>query len=174
MKVTEALKDKKVNIKRVANITKQIQMYSSITSIEKPAFESEKRQREEVKSLVQSAIDLLNYRAKIKMLIDKSNVNTKIQIPKGIVTPAHELSIAEARMFQFMYNEYLLVYNALNKNTSERKRNGVQITADGTKVYDIQLFDEMWKNNSIKDLEMKYHHIDKHLDMLNVTTDLPE
>jgi hypothetical protein len=175
MKMIEALKEKKLNSKKVGSILSDIQKYASLLSTEKPAFDSEKEQREYVKSLVQSAIDLLNRRAKLKCMIDRTNLETKIRIPKGLVTPEHEISIAEALMFKLSYTEYIGVFNSLNRTAASMKMRGAQsVAADGTKIQEVQLYDENWKNNSIKDLNMKFNHIDAHLEMLNATVDIIE
>jgi len=170
-KMIEVLKEKKLNSKKVAGVIQDIQKYASLTSVEKPSFESENIQREYVKSQVQSAIDLLNRRARLKVIIDQTNINTKLRIPKGIVTPEHELTIAEALMFKMNYREYQLVYGAMNKNLAETKLRSTT-SADGTKVVAIQLYDEEFKNNSLKDLQTKLDYIDAHLEMINATTDV--
>jgi len=174
MKLIEALKEKKLNQKKVAGVISDIQKYSSITSVEKPAFETEKEQTAYVKSLVQSGMDLLNRRAHLKMLIDKTNLETKIKIPKGSVFPEHEISIAEALMFKLNYNEYVQLFSALSRSTAASRLRSMPSLSDGTKAIEIQLYEESWKNNSLKDLKMKFDHIDAHLEMMNATVDVVE
>lgn len=174
MKMIEALKEKKLNQKKVAGVIGDIQKYSSITSVEKPAFETEKEQTAHVKQLVQSGLDLLKRRAQLKMLIDKTNLETMIKIPKGLVFPEHEISIAEALMFKLNYNEYVQIYSALSRNTAASRLRSMPSLPDGTKAVEIQLYEESWKNNSLKDLMMKHDYIDAHLEMLNATVDVVE
>jgi len=174
MKMIEALKEKKLNQKKVAGVTQEIQKYSSLTSTEKPAFDSEKTQREHILRLIQSGIDLLERRAKLKVMIDKTNINTKLRIPKGVVTQEHEISIAEALMFKMNYKEYCTLFVALNKVVAENKLKSIQLNSDGSRAQSIQLYDEDFKNNSLKDLQMKFDYIDAHLEMLNATTDIVE
>jgi len=171
-KMIEVLKEKKLSAKKVAGVIQDIQKFSSLTSIEKASFETEAIQKDYVKSLVQSAIDLLNRRAKLKVIIDQTNIDTKLRIPKGLVTPDHEISIAEALMFKMNYREYQLVYGALNKNVAESKLRSNTSATDGSKVVAVQLYDEEFKNNSLKDLQSKLDYIDAHLEMINATTDV--
>ena len=173
-KLTEALKERKNNQKKVLSVTADIQKYASITSNEKPSFDSEKAQKDYVTSLVQSGFDLLERRTKLKVMIDKTNLNTMIKIPKGIVTPSQEITLTEALMFKTIYNEHIAICNALNKTAASTKLRGMSMNTSGEKVTEIQLYDEAWKNNKIHDLKMKLDIIDNHLDMLNVNTDIIE
>ncbi len=172
-KMIEVLKEKKLNKKKVLHVIEDIQKYSSITSTEKPAFDSEKTQKNYVMSLIQSALDLLSRRAELKIIIDQTNIKTKIRIPKGIIIPEEEISIAEALMFKLNYKEYQAVFNALNKTLADSKlMRGMQYNVDGSKSISIQLYDEEFKNNYLKDLQNKFDFIDAHLEMLNATTDV--
>lgn len=173
-KVTELLHEKGINKKKVESVIEDIKKYSSIASAEKPAFETEQVQRDYVKSLVQSGIDLINRRCKVKILLDKTNLNTKIRIPKGVLTNEHEISVQEALMFLAFYNEYIDVIEALSIKEGEKRAVRFPASSDGTKVISIQLYDEMWKQNMKKDLVMKKNTIDVQKDMLNVTTDIIE
>lgn len=173
-KAIELLKEKKLNQKKVSGVVTDIQKYSSISSAEKPAFDSEKSQREEVSKLIQSGLDLLDRRAKIKVIIDQTNINTKIRIPKGLVFGEHEISVAEALMFKLNYKEYQSIFMALNRTAADMKISRSVLNSDGTKASAIQLYDENYKNNALKDLQMKLDHIDSHLEMLNATTEVSE
>jgi hypothetical protein len=170
MKLIEALKEKKISKKKVDDIWKDIVKYSSITSYEKPSFESVEKQKKHVMSLVQSAIDLLTRRSNLKVMIDKTNINTKIRIPKGIHMTSHDVSLAEALMFKLNYGEYQKIYNSLCTATADlRIRNsGSQNTIP------IQLYDEQFKIDLLKDIQTKLEYIDSHLEMLNATTDVVE
>lgn len=172
MKQIEALKEKKLINKKVTSIISEIQKYSSITSVEKPAFKSEEDQREHILKLIQSAKDLLDRKAKLKTMIDKTNIETKLRIPKGIISEEHEISIAEALAFKISYKDYLNIFNALNKNASDIKLRSYSNNTGDERVKSIQLYDENFKNNSLKDLQSKFDYIDAHLEMLNATTDV--
>ena len=174
MKMIELLKEKKLNQKKVMGTTSEIQKYASITSSEKPAFETEKVQTEEVKKLVQSALDLLERRAQLKIIIDKTNLVTKLRIPKGLVFPEKEITVAEALMFKLNYKEYQSVFMMLNRTSADIKLRNAPMMSDNTKATTIQLYDESYKNNSLKDLQMKLDYIDSHLEMLNATTEIVE
>jgi len=173
MKMIEGLKEKKLNPKKVASIISNIQKYSSIPENEKFAFDSEKEQRDHILSEVQSAVDLLKRRAKLKVMIDKTNIETTIRIPKGTISPEETISIAEALMFKLNYKENILIFNALNKDTANSKLRHTPIM-ENTKPTAHQLYDENFKNNSLKDLQMKLDFIDAHLEMMNATTDIIE
>ena len=63
---------------------------------------------------------------------------------------------------------------ALNRTAADMKINRSALNSDGTKATAIQLYDENYKNNALKDLQMKLDHIDSHLEMLNATTEVSE
>lgn len=175
-KIIEFLKEKKLNQKKVQGVISEIQKYSSIVSTEKPSFDSEKEQKDQVLSLVQSAMDLLERRAKLRMSIDITNIKTKIRIPKGIIMKEHEISMVEALSFKVNYSEYIKIFSALNKNTADTRLRSFSgsTNQDGSKVTSIQMYDENFKNNWIKDLQVKLDFIDAHLEMLNATTEICE
>lgn len=175
MKLIEILKEKKLSKKKVDSIIVDILKYSSITSYEKPAFNTIDEQKKHVSSLIQSGMDLLKRRAVVKVLIDKTNINTKIKIPKGIIMPSEEISLAEALMFKLNYGEYLKLFQALSTSGAEKKLQYSNMNnSDGTKAIPIQLYDENFKINWLNDLMMKLQHIDSHLEMINAITDVDE
>lgn len=173
-KLVEALKERKLISKKLEGVIEKIQKYSSITSVEKPAFDDEFEQKKQVQSLVQSGLDLLKRFDELKTSIDKTNLQTMFRIPKGIIMKEHEISLSEALTYKQKYKDYQNIFKSLNRNTADAKLRQILQNSDGTRAYSIQLFDEEFKNNWEKDLQMKLDYIDSHLEMLNATTDLIE
>lgn len=173
MTLIEALHEKKNIKKKVQKISEELKKYSSITSAENPAFKTEDAQRNHVKSLIQSALDLLERKSELKKIIDYTNLNTKITIPKGILTKEHVISITEALQFQQDFLEYTTVMSSLNLSAAENKlRSGFQNNADGSKAKVIQLFEEEYKISVMKDLHNKYDFIQSRKEIINATTEV--
>jgi hypothetical protein len=68
--ITEGLKKLKLIEKRMQKNCAEIVKYSSLLSNEKPIFETEIKQRDEVNKLIQSNNDLEKEYCKIKSMID--------------------------------------------------------------------------------------------------------
>src|SRR3990172_7193359 len=80
MTITEGLKKLKLIEKRMVRNCEEIIRYSSLLSNEKPYFDTEAKQREEVRQLVQANHDLEKEYCKIKAMVDYTNLVTIVQI----------------------------------------------------------------------------------------------
>ena len=80
MTIIEGLKRLRLLDKRMAKNCEEIQKYSSLLSNEKPIFDSESNQREEVRKLIQANSDLEREYCSIKSRIDYTNLMTYVQI----------------------------------------------------------------------------------------------
>ncbi|MEA3506247.1 MAG: hypothetical protein U9R36_01950, partial [Elusimicrobiota bacterium] len=80
MKLVEAMKKLRVIEKRMKGNNEEITRYSSMVSTERPLFESEAKQEQEVKNLVLANNDLMNEYLKIKKQIEKTNIVTEVYI----------------------------------------------------------------------------------------------
>jgi len=78
--ITEGLKKLKLIEKRMQKNCAEIVKYSSLLSNEKPIFETEIKQRDEVNKLIQSNNDLEKEYCKIKSMIDYTNLIVFVQI----------------------------------------------------------------------------------------------
>ena len=78
-------------------------------------------------------------------------------------------------MFKLNYGEYQKIYNSLCTSSADlRIRNSGSQNTDGSKAIPIQLYDEQFKIDLLKDIQTKLEYIDSHLEMLNATTDVAE
>jgi hypothetical protein len=167
MKLIEAMKKIKVIEKKMAKNMEQIQNYASLPSNEKPYFENEEKQRKEVKSLIQANNDLLIEYLKIKNAIDKTNLESKIEIG-GIQYSLTDLLVIKRKLAQFM----IKTYNSLNDNHAQGKMRNSFNSSDGKTIHIVRFYDETDKNNGLTKWTDLYDNIDSRLEVINATTEL--
>jgi len=80
MTITEGLKKLRLLDKRMGKNCEEIEKYSSLLSNEKPIFDTEAKQKEEVRKLIQANTDLEVEYCSIKSKIDYTNLVTYVQI----------------------------------------------------------------------------------------------
>lgn len=166
MKIVEGLKRLKVLEKRIAGNAQDITKYSSVLSTEKPAFETEERQKEEVKRLIQASEDLANEYLKLKSQIERTN----LQVVATINNKTHTLSeflIIKRKLAKMMQG----IYQALNTHTAENRMHTTRFSPD-QKVSVVQLYNESDRNMKLREWQEMYEAIDSRLEVINATEDL--
>lgn len=167
MKLIEAMKQLKVIEKRMAKNVQQITKYASIPSNEKSPFGTEDQQKKEVRSLLQSNNDLTKEYLRLKNCIDRTNLNTTIQID-GISYTLVDLLTLKRKLANGMIN----TYEALNDSYSISKIRGIY--NQDKSVTTVYLYDEEDKNNNIRKWQDLADNIESRLEVINATTDLVE
>ena len=168
MKIIEALKDLKVIEKRIAKNRDDITKYASRASTDNPLFESDDRQKEEVKRLIQANMDLMFHYLDLKAKIEYTNLVTMVELG------GKKWSISQLILLRRgMGKVPLETLNALNFITAKTRLQEIrQIDAtDPPKA--IQLWDEEQKNKDFRywqeDILQK---IDATLEVTNAQVDL--
>lgn len=168
MKLIEAMKKLKVIEKKVAKNKESIQSYASLPSNEKPIFETEAKQKVEVKALIQANTDLTTEYLKLKNAIDRTNLDTTVEMG-GVKYSITDLLVIKRKTAQLMIG----TYNALNDNAANnRMSRGGYATNDGKSVYTVRYFDEVEKNNGLMKWNDLYDNVDSRLEVINATTDV--
>jgi hypothetical protein len=173
MKIIELLRQKKIIKKRMDDNIRRIQQYSSMVSVEKAIYDTEQKQKEEVKKLIQSNVDLLKQIMKVQRQIEEMNLKTKIEID-GIYYTISDLLLLKRGMIQTMVR----TYEALNDQ--EGKNRMMYYRSDGGgKTYNsqpqlVRLYDEEVKNNGLNVWKYFEDNINSKLEIVNATTDVTE
>ena len=168
MTITEALKKLKRIEKRMAKNNEEIQRYASILSTEKPVFDSENKQKEEVAKLIQSNNDLEKEYETLKAAIDYTNMVTVVQIGEETRTIHGWLTVLRK-------TGGLLIQTYRSLNTSEaHSRQGRFRDREGTTPQIIRLYDENEKRNGQRKWEdlTTGKEIEGRLEVINATTNL--
>ncbi len=160
--ITEALKKLKLIEKRMKSNIIKITQYSSILSTERPSFENENVQSEEIKQLIQANIDLDKEYRIIKKNIDYTNLTTQITF-NGTDYSITDLLILKSKTGDHIKS----TYNALNTSSADYKMRN-QPSNSEAKV--IQLYDEHQKNKKLRQIEDLLELIDGKLETINSTT----
>jgi len=145
MTITEGLKKLRLLEKRMIKNCEEIERYSSLLSNEKPIFDTEAKQREEVRKLIQSNTDLEREYCSIKSRIDYTNLVTYVQIDDEnrtihswltvlrktgslLIKTYRSLSVQEASRSQMRYQNkdtaapmVIRLYDENDKRAGERK-----------------------------------------------------
>lgn len=171
MTIVEGLKKLKLIEKRMARNNDEIQKYSSILSNEKPVFESENKQRDEVKSLIQSNIDLEREYCKIKAMIDYTNLVTVVTIGDETRTIHGWLTLMRKTGGSMM-----MTYRSLSTKEAEGRQGRYRDHTTGQTPQVLRLYDENDKRNGLRKWEdlIAGKEIEGRLEVINATTQLVE
>ena len=165
MKLIEALKSqKKINEKIDRNV-RLLEVYATKLSIEKPIFETDESQRNEVQKLLNANLSLVDHYLWLKRCIEYTNVNVKVEIFGKIYTIADLLHLKRVGIEMI-----LKTYKSLNDfNSQQRITTRKNFDRDVTIDY---FYDEKEKNDKIKEWRDLYDAIDSKLEIINATTDM--
>jgi hypothetical protein len=170
-KIVEALKRLRIIEKRVEARCKEITRYASGLSgpTYKPLFDTEERQRQEVKSLVQSALDLLKEYHALKRRIEVTNLLTIVTIE------GESRSIAEWLIEKRKVSGMILaIYNALNEvaANASRREDRMYPSGGGATPQVTRFYSEEEKNKELRHVMDRTEAIDGRLEVINATTEL--
>ncbi len=170
MTITEGLKRLRLLDKRMEKNCNEIEKYSSLLSNEKPIFDTETKQREEVQKLIQANTDLEREYCSIKSRVDYTNLVTYVQIDDENRTIHSWLIVLRktgSRLIQ--------TYRSLS--TTEANRNQNRFSASGKDNLAptvIRLYDENDKRAGQRKWEdlTSGKTIEGRLEVVNATTEL--
>ena len=167
MTVVEAMKRLRVIEKRIEGTAQDITKYASMVSTQRPLFETEDKQAEEVKRLVQSNMDLLIEYLRLKRRLELTNLKVKVNV-SGV-----EYSISELLQIRRKVADMAVAtYSALNDHTgSSALRSGIVGAAAQTPQV-VRLYKEEAKNKGLRQWQDLKKEIDSRLEVVNATTAL--
>lgn len=166
MTITEALKKLRRIEKRILKNCVEIDKYSSLLSNEKPIFDTEAKQREEVEKLIQANGDLELEYCHIKARVDYTNLITYVQIGDDNRT-IHNWLLVQRK------TGALLSKTFGSLTTSEAKRNQHRYIGKDNTPTVIRLYDENSKRTGQRKWEdLTDGQIEGRLEVINATTEL--
>lgn len=171
MMIVEGLKRLGVIAKRMANNIQSINQYASIVSNERPLFGDEKTQRKEVQALIQSNIDLHKEYLKLKNRIERTNLQTVVEI-QGVEYTISDLLVLDRSLRNLVTG----TYEALNTNHAQSRlgqmgMRGAHVAAGETLRVE-HMYDEKDKNKQLKVWNDLFDNISARLEVINATTPL--
>jgi len=171
MMIIEGMKRLRVIKKRMASNIDSVNKYAAIISSERPMFGSEDEQKKEVKEIIQSNLDLLREYLKLKKRIERTNLQTVVEIG-GVEYTISDLLILKRELVQLVVN----TYDALNVNQAQMRLNSmrhhVPTGQQGETPRINHMFDEKEKNEQLRKWQDLYDNIDSRLEVINATTTL--
>ena len=170
MKLIEALKRLRIIEKRVKSQNENITRYSSMISTERPLFETEDRQKKEVKSLIQSNEDLIKEYLGLKRRIDLTNLGT------FRVMNSERYSIADLLNIQRKaYDMGKSTFKALSDHASQGRLVSMRhMSPEGKTPVVNRLYAEEDRIKGLKYWQDLYDSIGAVLEIMNATVDLIE
>jgi len=168
MKVVEGMKKLKIIEKKMRSNCQNITRYASMVDIERPLFETEKKQVEEVKSLVQSNVDLMKEALGLKKKIEQTNLETTVQI-EGESYTISDLLFIHHRMGELMLSTF---YSMNDTEGQKRLRNSPSIEGRTPQV--VRMYKEETRNEGLKKWQNLLDNITMRLEVINATTNLVE
>ena len=168
MKIVEAMKELRTIEKRMQSNISYLDQYSSILNTERPEFGTEEDQKKEVAALLQSNKDLMAQYLKIKSSIEKTNLETLVEI-KGETKSIGEWLIIRRKLAKVME----MTYSALSSNNASNRMRMNMGSSDRTPQI-IKMFDEKIKLEGLDKWQTMSDNIDARLQVINALTDIIE
>ena len=171
MKLIEALKKTKDLAKKADDLKDKIQKHHAHMDFENPVYGE--KQKDTVAGWVQAYLDIVKEIARLRIAIQKTNLETKVTIELAETSP--ELSIAEwihwRRDLAALSSN---VWRHLNDNglkDGQMRHSGTQEITE-SKV--IRYYDPAERDKWLEHYRAQPSTIDAHLEVVNATTDLIE
>ncbi len=161
-----AMKQLKLIKKRMEAHSGLISQYATLPSNEKPRMGTEAEQEAEVKSLIQSNVDLAHEYESIHKALTFTNLLVTFTIGKktGCI---NDFLVMRRELYRLLK----LTYNSLNENNFRQRASANRFGGDKDQpVHCIYFFDEKQKQLSIRELDDMFAEIDSRLENINATT----
>lgn len=169
MKIIEALKKTKVLQEKADDLREKIAKHSAYLNIETPVY---KEQEAQVKEWIQAHSDVLKEIMRLRIAIQKTNLETQVTIELG--DKAVTKSIAEwIHRRRDLANEELKAWKGL---TDRNLKEGTirQSTDQTVEVHIVRCYDPKVRDEKIELFTMEPTIIDSRLEVVNAVTDLIE
>jgi hypothetical protein len=169
MKIIEALTQIDINKKRMQRNIEQIQKYASGVDTERPYFDTEEKQREELKKLEQSTLDLWKENVRLGIAITITNAVTTATLA------GKDYTLFELLRLKRQDGETLKqIYTAMSDNTGQQKMRPAQQLSSGEPVHLVRYYNEQYKNERLQAVYNLIEQADPRLQVINATTELLE
>jgi len=169
MKIIEGMKKLRVIEKRMEKNMEGISKYSSLLNTERPYFETEDRQKQEVKSLIQANTDLMEEYLELKKNLEYTNLSVTLELG-GKKYSISELLVLKRKMARSMIE----TYESLNARSANMRLSSSRVRGEDKTPQAIRLYKEEDKNAGLGKWQDIYDNIDSRLEVLNATEDMHE
>lgn len=170
-KLIEGMKQLRVIEKKMAHNSLRINEYAAIVSTERPIFDTNLRQRQEVEALIQANTDLAKDYLNLKKRVDLTNIQVKVTIGKG------EYSISDLLQIKRLVGKWMRnTYAALNDKLAEQRMAAMRVqlqSADKTPRIE-RMYDENKKYEGMQFWQGLEDEIEIRIEVINATTELLE
>ena len=167
MMIIEGMKSLRIIEKKMQQNTADIQRYASQVSTEKPLFETEEKQRKEIKQMIQANSDHMKNYLNLKSRIEYTNLMTKVQMKDSEYTIS-ELLVIQRKLATMMFQ----TYNALN-DTEGKGRLGYANAPQGSETpHVVRYYKEEDKREQQRKWQDLMNDITTRLEVINATTEL--
>lgn len=168
MMLVEAMKTLRIIEKKMDDNTSDIQRYASQVSTERPYFETEGKQRETIKELIQSNVDLMKRYLNLKMRIEYTNLMTTVEMD-GEKYTISELLVIQRKLAMIMF----ATYNSLNDNEGRSRLRHVPVPqTGGDQPHVVRFYKEEDKREQKRKWQDLMNNITTRLEVINATTPL--
>jgi len=165
----EGMKKLRLIENKMKDNAKAIQRYSSMVSVEKPLFETEDKQKAELKKLLQSNTDLMARYLELKKRVEYTNLMTTVEIG-GIHYAISDLLVIQRRMNNLMLN----TFTSLNdiEGTSRLRSYNYSPDSSGKRPNVVRFYKEEDKNKGLSVWQELSDNIIIRLEVINAMTPL--
>lgn len=167
MMIVEGMKTLGIIEKKMTNNTQDIQRYASMVSTERPLFETEDKQKQSIKELIQANVDLMKRYLHLKTRVEYSNLMTTVEMG-GIVYSISELLVIQRKLASMM----LGTYNALNDKDGQSRLRMTSQPQTGESPHVVRFFREEDKREQQRVWQDLIDNIITRLEVINATTPL--
>lgn len=168
MMVVEGMKTLRIIEKKMNENSSDIQRYASQVSTERPYFETEEKQKEAVKQLIQSNTDLFQRYLNLKSRIEHTNLMTMVDLD-GEKRTISELLVIQRKLATMMF----ATYNALNDMEGQtRLRNTPSPQSGQSAPHVVRFYKEDDKRAGKRKWQDLMNNITTRLEVINATTPL--
>ena len=165
--LVEGMKTLRVIEKKMTHNQSDIQRYSSQVSTEKPYFETEEKQANEVYKLVQANTDLMFRYLELKQRVEYTNLMTVVMMDGSKYTIS-ELLIIQRKLASMMF----MTYSALNDNEGNARLRHTTTQPGATAPHVVRFYKEEDKRSGARKWQDLMNNIITRLEVINATTPL--
>lgn len=167
MMIVEGMKTLRITEKKMSQNTADIQRYASQVSTERPLFETEDKQKQAIKGLIQSNVDLMKQYLDLKTRIEYTNLMTIVEM-EGEKYSISELLVIQRKLATMMFG----TYNALNDTEGNSRLRGTSQPATGEAPHIVRFYKEEDKREQRRKWQDLMNNIITRLEVINATTPL--
>jgi hypothetical protein len=165
--LVEGMKTLRVIEKKMGDNQVDIQRYASQVNTERPYFETEDKQKAELKKLVQSNTDLLRRYLALKQRIEYTNLMTRVEM-NGEEYTLSELLVIQRKLAAMMF----ATYSALNDNQGNSRLRNTPAQQGVPAPHVVRFYNEEEKREGARKWQDLMNTITTRLEVINATTPL--